>query len=524
MTPSAAPSSWDDGDAPFRCRLRDLSMLNLITDAWIPVRCRSGHAVIRPDQIVDPDVLRPEWPRADLNLACLELLVGLVYLAHPPQGSDDRENPPDAAALREALAPLAPAFNLLGDGPLFLQDWEPLDGVGDPCERLFIDSAGGSTARKNQDLMVRRDRYRELPLPLAAMSLYALQAFAPAGGAGNRTSLRGGGPMVALVRPGTEGLWPLIWANVPRGVPLEAEGLDALPWMRPTKSSKSKGRHVPESLPDSSSPSGPDPEVFFGQPRRLRLVARDGFVTRFVQKPYGANYPSSRWRHPLTPYYAQGTDFLPVHPRPGSFGYRQWRGVILQSDSRRRPLALEQYLRDVERGDCSLIVAGWAMDNMKPLDFVWSEQPVFRLSGGGDEARAAAAVEAAEQTGFTLARQVSIGAGEDSIKSGAGLRAREMLFADTQTAFEEILGRMSVGSPFVAEHWVETLRRAALAIFDTEVTPGLADLGEARRTAAIEARKSLVAAFAGKNAAGKRIFDALGLQAASRRPNRGERA
>ncbi len=499
-------------------------MLNLITDPWIPVRCRSGSAVIRPDQIADPNVLRPDWPRPDLNLACLELLVGLVYLAHPPQGSDDRANPPDAGTLREALTHLAPAFELLGGGPRFLQDLERLKGAGVSCERMFIDSAGDSTAKKNQDLMVRRGRYQALPLPLAAMALYTLQAFAPSGGAGNRTSLRGGGPMVTLVRPDDEGLWPMIWANVPRGEPLTTEELDALPWMRPTKVSRPVAGQVLESFPESDSRSRPDPEVFFGQPRRLRLVACDGLVTRFVQRPYGASYPSSRWRHPLTPYYAQGTDFLPVHPKPGSFGYRHWRGVILQSDSRRRPLALEQYLRDVEGGDCSLIVAGWAMDNMKPLDFVWAEQPVFRLSGGNDEDRAVAAVEAAEQAGFTLARQVSIGAGEDSIKSGAGLRAREMLFADTQTAFEEILGGMSVGSPFVAEHWVETLRRAALAIFDTEVTPGLADLGEARRTAAIEARKSLVAAFAGKNAAGKRIFDALGLQAASRRPNGGERA
>ena len=256
----------------------------------------------------------------------------------------------------------------------------------------------------------------------------------------------------------------------------------------------------------------------------MRLVACDGLVTRFVQRPYGASYPSSRWRHPLTPYYVRGAEFLPVHPKPGSFGYRHWRGVILQSDSGARPLALEQYLRDVEGGDCSLIVAGWAMDNMKPLDFVWSEQPVFRLSQGEDEDRAVAAVEAAEQAGFTLARQVSIGAGEDSITSGAGLRAREMLFADTQTAFEEILGRMSAGSPIVPERWVEELRRAALSIFDAEVTPGLADLGEARRTAAIEARKRLVAAFAGKGAAGKKIFDALGLQAALRRPTGGERA
>ncbi len=494
-------------------------MLNLITDAWIPVRRGSGRDVIRPDQIAEPDVLRPDWARPDLNLACLEFLVGLVYLAHPPQGSDDRENPPDASSLREALTPLAPAFELFGDGPRFLQDLEPLEGTDTPIERLFIDSAGDSALRKNTDLMSRRGRYEALPLPLAAMALYTLQAFAPAGGRGNRTSLRGGGPMLCLVRPADDGLWPLVWANVPRGEPLGAEEFDALPWMRPTKLS---GPNGVESFPESDSASRPDPEVFFGQPRRLRLVVRDGLVTHFVQKRYGADYPTSHWRHPLTPYYSQGTDFLPVHPKPGGFGYRHWRGVLLQSDSRRRPLAMEQYLRDVEHGDCSLIVAGWAMDNMKPLDFIWSEQPVFRLSSREDEKHAADAVEAAEHAGFILARQVSIGVGEDDIRSGAGLRAREMLFGDTQTAFEEILGSMSGGSPFVPELWLQELRGAAMAIFDAEVTPGLADSSEARRADAIKARRQLLAAFAGRGAAGKRTFDALGLQAAEAPRNGGK--
>lgn len=499
-------------------------MLNLITDAWIPVRRRTGRDVIRPDQIAEPDVLRPDWPRPDLNLACLELLVGLVYLAQPPQGSDDRENPPDADALREALRPLAPAFELLGAGPLFLQSFEPLEGTGTPIERLLVDSAGSSTTKKNQDLMVRHGRYQALSPPLTAMVLYTLQAFAPSGGAGNRTSLRGGGPMVCLVRPRRDELWPLIWANVPRGEALTPGDLDVLPWMRPTRLSRPTGGQTPETFPASNSPSQPDPEVFFGQPRRLRLLARDGLIAEFIQRPYGASYPTSIWRHPLTPYYAKGVEFLPVHPKPGSFGYRQWRGVVLQSDSRRRPMALEQYLRDVEAGECSLIVAGWAMDNMKPLDFLWSEQPVFRLSSGKDEERAVDAVEAAEQAGYTLARQVSIGVGEGDIKSGAGMRAREALFGDTQTAFERMLARMSAGAPFVPEDWVAELRRAALAIFDAEVTPGLADLGEARRSAAIKARKHLLAAFAGRGASGKKIFNAVRLEPAGMQRNGGRAA
>ena len=495
-------------------------MLNLVSDPWIPVVRRSGRDTVRPDQIAEPDVLRPDWPRPDLNLACLELLVGLTYLAHPPQGGDDRGSPPDAATLRSAIKPLAPAFNLLGDGPRFLQDLEPLkplNGQGNRPGMLFIDSAGGSTAKKNADLMVRRGRYDALPLPLAAMALYTLQAFAPSGGAGNRTSMRGGGPMVTLVKPAAEGLWPLVWANVPRGEPLDPEDLDALPWMRLTATSKPVRKKAPITVSASDSSSRPAPEVFFGQPRRLRLVARSNVVTEVIQQPWGTNYEG--WRHPLTPYYKNGSETLPRHPKPGGFGYRNWRGVILQSETGLRPRTLLQYLRDIEGARCSLIVAGWAMDNMKPRDFLWSEQPVFPLSKE-DEDRAAGAVEAAEQAGYAVAVCVRDGVGEGDLKSGAGLRAREAFFAATQGAFEETLESLSAGGRFAPEEWVASMRGAALAIFDGEVMPGLADLGEGRRQKAIKARSKLIAAFAGRPPFGKKIFDPLGLQtpAKQRRP------
>ena len=143
-------------------------MLNLIADPWIPVRRRNGDTtcqdIIRPDQIAEPDVLFPDWPRADLNLACLELLIGLVYIAAPPvDPSDWRGRKPDAEALRAAMAPLAPAFNLLGDGSRFLQDFDALQGSETPPDMLFIDSAGASTAKKNADLMVRRQGCPDSP-------------------------------------------------------------------------------------------------------------------------------------------------------------------------------------------------------------------------------------------------------------------------------------------------------------------------------------------------------------------------
>ena len=386
-------------------------MLNLINDPWIPVIRTGGEVVLRPDQIAQADMEKLNWPRADLNLACMELLIGLVYLAHP---CANRAAPPDAATLRAALAPLAPAFNLLGNGPRFLQDMKPLEGEPNPPDMLFIDSAGFSTAKKNADLMVRRGRYQGLPFPLAAMALYTMQAFAPAGGKGNRTSMRGGGPMVTLVRPEADGLWPQIWANVPHGTPLPAAELHKLPWMRETVSSEPKGVVM---VPDEGSQSAPAPEVFFGQPRRLRLVANSGMVTGVIQRPYGNNY--QQWRHPLSPYYTDAKgQTLPVHPKPGAFGYRNWRGVLLASEKGLKPQVLTTYLKDVKAAKCSLIVAGWAMDNMKPQDFIWSEQPVFTLSEDTEFA-ATDMVEAAEAAGYAL--KVCVAEGADKNRALAAL-------------------------------------------------------------------------------------------------------
>ena len=183
--------------------------LNLITDPWIPVVRDNRSVTIRPDQIADAGVTRPDWLRADLNLACLELLIGLVFVTNPPRDDGDwheRYDAPDPERLRATLEPFAPHFELTGDGPRFLQDLERLEAGAkesdvNPPDMLFIDSAGESTRQKNADLMVKRNRYPALPLPLATMALYTLQAFAPSGGSGNRTSMRGGGPMVTLVQP-----------------------------------------------------------------------------------------------------------------------------------------------------------------------------------------------------------------------------------------------------------------------------------------------------------------------------------
>ena len=480
-------------------------MLNLISDAWIPVRRTSGSDVIRPDQIAEPDVLFPDWPRADLNLACLELLVGLVYLACPPKNATDwKTRRSDANALRGALEPLAPAFNLLGEGPLFLQDFDEIKGSLNSPDMLFIDSAGGSTAKNNADLMVKRARYLELDLALAAMALFTLQAFAPSGGAGNRTSMRGGGPMVTLVRPEDEGLWSLIWANVPDGTPLGPNELDELPWMRPTETSQKKGQV-------SAPPEGDllHCEMFFGQPRRLRLVNECEQIVGVIQTPWGTNYEG--WVHPLSPYYHIKNEVLPSHPKPGTFGYRNWRGIVLQSESADRAKCLEQFLKRTDSAPCRLLVGGWAMSNMSPLDFIWSEAPVFPLDLDGEDL-AARMVEAAEQAGFELAKAIKQGKGEENLSAGAAARARERFFLATQEPFEELLGQVTHRHIVpVPKIWLAKMRNAALTLFDSDVMPGLADMADSRRKKAVSARRNLIATFGGYGVSGGKIFKALKL-------------
>ena len=111
-------------------------------------------------QMADPDIVALDWPRMDLNIACLELLIGLVYLADSPEDDDDwaERRTPDPERLRERLARFEPAFNLLGEGPRFLQDLEPLTGEPSAPDMLFIDSAGESTEKNNADLMTWRAR------------------------------------------------------------------------------------------------------------------------------------------------------------------------------------------------------------------------------------------------------------------------------------------------------------------------------------------------------------------------------
>lgn len=473
------------------------------------MRCASGERrVIAPWQMAEKGVVSPDWPRADLNLACYEFLIGLIFLADPPRDATDwsARRAADPKRLRAKLEAYAGAFNLFGGGPRFLQDLEPLDGDQKAPDILFLDSAGAQTIRNNADVMVHRFRYDRLPFAEAAMGIYTLQSQAASGGAGNRTSMRGGGPLITLVNPERE-LWDLVWANVPCGEPSDIE---ALPWMRPTETSEKGQVRLPPKGRDF------DVEAFFGMPRRLRLVSNGAHVIGVIQKNYGTKY--SGWKHPLSPYYRLKVDeeWRPKHPTVGRFGYRNWLGVIVRrTDNDLTELALSLRVWLAERdGGGSVIVGGWAVDNAKPLDFVFSQQ---RLSAYSDKeiGDLSALVSAAGGVADALISSLRpvLGAGE------ARAVQKSEFYLETEARFREffalILDRSrSQITPYpvnIEESWLKVLRTQALKQFDAVGMPGVSLRRVGRVEEVVTARRFLSMALNGYSKPGKAIFSALGL-------------
>jgi len=523
-------------------------MLNLITDPWLPVRrLHSGRGTIRPAQvtetIADDPVIAIDWPRADFRIATLELLIGLLATACPPRDHDSWlelwDKPPDPSALDAAFAPIAHAFTLDGDGPRFVQDFEDLVSDSEPIERLLIEAPGASTTRNNTDLLVHRSRVSNLGRAAAAITLFTFQSWAPSGGAGNRTGVRGGGPLTTLILPrGEASIWRVLWANIPCGnLPPAAELPRVFPWLAPTITSE--GARV--VTPQNSHPL----QCWWGMPRRIRLdFSAEGAarlcdltgvpdtvqVKSWRQRPRGANYAAWGRVHPLTPHYASkvGGEYLPVHPQPGGIGYRHWLGLVLQSpDGLRLPAdAISTWrrdrMRDVGGSEGRLIAAGYDMDNMKARAFVESEMP---LPGGADVAArrrldelATRLVRAADLVAGLLrgAVRTALFSPGATVKLDAELLSgvRENLWEQTEVAFFGTLERAALRGEMQAEPeaWRDLLRRTALALFDEAAPLSPFSGGAAPRIG--RARRNLLFALAGFGKDGVALFETLGLSAA----------
>lgn len=537
---------------------------DLREEQWIPWRRRTGAVQWGPpklllDQLGDASgdpVVAIASPRPDFDAALEEFLIGLLTVALAPADEEAwREiwdEPPTTDAFERALHALPDAFKLDGDNPRFLQDLTAADFEDEeasPVEQLLIDAAGDQGIRLNKDLFVKRHRVERLGRPAAAMALLTMQAYAPAGGKGYRTSMRGGGPLTTLVDPRVDSaghwcaadqpLWLKLWASVETREQLANRGdlardrpSDVFPWMGPTRASSRKG--------DSSThPQDANPlQAYFGMPRRIRLeFAGPGHcdltgaydeqtIIAYRTRNYGVQY--SDWNHPLSPYYrSSGTSqgWLPVHGQAGGVGWRDWLGLVMahKDESRRAAQAVTAFqdrANVLRRSEARLQAVGYDMDNMKARSWTQSAQPVFTLSDDGQRQQLAGLARRLTE-GAGIASSALVSAVKNALfQDPDGFRgdlseAKSELWTATEAPFFETL-RALIASDWSAEaetaavtSFIKVLDLATLATFDRRCPSAGAPPQTIRRI--VSARYRLVQTLRGMSKLGEKMYSELGM-------------
>lgn len=513
--------------------------MNLINDAWIPVRRANGTTEkIAPWRITDhvgtdkSPIVAVASPRPDFDGALTQFLIGLLQTTCMPETEaawwDWRETPPTTAVLRERTASIAKAFELEG-AHAFMQDAAPneLETVQD-IAALLIESPGEQTLKQNKDHFVKRGGVTQLCQECAAAALFSLETNAPSGGQGHRTGLRGGGPLTTLVLG--RNLWETCWLNVLEKsryfggeAPERILLTDRLPWLAATRTSAVK----PPAGVTTPVDVHPD-QQFWAMPRRIRLVKHQlserelcdlcnapvTFVFRqFNTRNYGVNY--SGFEHPLSPHYVKDGTANPVHPQPGGIGYRHWLGLIentTDGNSERRPARVVQRFH-LTHEDGRLWAFGYDMDNMKARCWYDSTMPILAIDKGFEadfKANVEVMVQAASMTANLLRKQLKQAIfGESDVRGDISFMQAHFWAATESQFFDQIhqvRDELCRGNAehAVLERWLSTLKRAAFTVFDTYSQTCDFDATDPRRVAL--ARNELA-----KVLNGKKLRDLLGL-------------
>lgn len=522
--------------------------MNLIEERWIPVRRRSGLAGrIAPWELTDGFDSDPWFevaaPRPDFDGALVQYLIGLLQTCFAPSDSTTWQArlsaPPSPEELRSTFSRVSQAFYLDGDGPRFLQDLT-LEGdialaVGGssedarrPIAELFIGAPTGKTIRDNTDHFVQRGTISELCPPCTAAALLTMQLNAPAGGQGNRTGIRGGGPLTTLVKG--ESLWATTWLNVldaqtlhPRGDWSGKDALRTYPWLAPTVTSDD-GRTV---TPEDASLG----QLFWAMPRRIRLLRSDRpgscsvcgnlFLEGFreiLSKNLGVNY-GGPWKHPLSPHFvAPDGSPSPAHGKPDGLGYRHWLGIAISSveenGTREAAEVVSRYLR-VTGEDARIWAFGYDMDKMKAR--AWQDATMPAMACPAElrplfEGQVAALVRASALVGFELRRRT-----REALFSGTESRGdlsfvTDRYWRETEAPFYRLLPRLRSalisGADVVGllEEWLRVLAHTAETIFDDCGQSACFDVVDPRRV-------SLAWHNLRKGIYGKKVRESLGLAA-----------
>ncbi|MBM3518222.1 MAG: type I-E CRISPR-associated protein Cse1/CasA, partial [Alphaproteobacteria bacterium] len=387
----------------------------------------------------------------------------------------------------------------------------------------------------NADLFVKRAEVAVLSRALAAAALLTLQTYAPSGGKGHRTSLRGGGPLTTLVvaapEEGPPTLWAQLWPNVltkeqiaqlPGG---NRKGVLAaiFPWMGATRVSGA-GQ---VTAPDQVHPL----QAFWGMPRRIRLSfesaqgrtcslagpADHTLVARYRSKSYGTNYKGG-WLHPLSPHYGNKEGaWLPVHAGQGGVSYRHWLGLIQDDrNENRQPAAVVSHFRlrrhpytGNKPQSFRFHAFGYDMDNMKARCWYDETMPLHVIDASRRnefEKRIEAIITAAGIAAKAVQRAVKEGLfGPKAEVRGDLGSIGERFWRDTERDFSATVSLLRVQLESGADptelvlRWRANLGQAAERIFDDTVPMESVGDGAFRRI--VEARRTLVRTLRGSKIA-----------------------
>lgn len=379
---------------------------NLINEKWIPVRRADGKKeIIAPWQVTDDIVSNPivslDANRPDFNGALIQFLIGLVQTTMAPKRDKNWENglntPLGADVLKNAFEKVSPAFNIDGDIPRFMQDFEPDKWKSNKIDKLLVEIPGDNTIKDNTDHFVKRNSIKRMCLACSALALFTLQSNAPKGGSGYRVSLRGGGPLTTIILG--DNLWQSIWLNVLN----ESDFLDKygnssltddasiFPWMGPTRTSENDQLTTPEHVHPA--------HMFWGMPRRIFLDLKSGeagncdlcnqnssnLITSYFTKNLGTYYGSS-WRHTLTPYRRGKNELISIKGQPGGITFRYWLGFV-QDDRKNgsEPAVVVHAFRDrqhfLENNKALQLWAfGYDFDDMKARCWYEGKMPLINVS------------------------------------------------------------------------------------------------------------------------------------------------
>ncbi|MBK1691210.1 type I-E CRISPR-associated protein Cse1/CasA [Ectothiorhodospira mobilis] len=486
--------------------------MNLIDEPWLPFRRRDGERVYAPPSAVtDPDLVDLAFPRADFTGAGWQLLIALLQTVLAPANRKDWfrlwQEPPSRQALETDLAPWRDAFGLLGEGPCFLQDLDPLEEARDaPIASLLIESPGVQGLKLNTDHFVKRGIGEAMCPACAAVALYNFQATGPAGGTGYRVGIRGGGPLTTLVLPHDPEvpLWHKLLLNIlPRDHrrfrypdPRPTDGR-IFPWLVPTRTSE-KGSSTQVTTPEEVHPL----HLYWAMPNRIRLGSPEGPGTCQVcgretsqllrslrMTNLGYNYDGP-FRHPLTPYRfdPKKPDETPysLKGQQGGLGYRHWESLALEDPERGHlpALVVQDYLETKRRllqggRQPRLWVFGYDLKQNKPRGWYSTEMPLVTVPEDrrdlflhGIRQLDQAAVKAAKRTQDAV-KEAWFSRPRDAKGDFGFIQHRfwEATTGDFYACLPQLAEAVEAGRtglpPAVARRWLEVVSRAANEVFES---------------------------------------------------------